>query len=108
MVKIGEEVRKLLKDRGLNCSLVNARFYKPIDTDYIKAASHSHKLFVTMEENVLTGGFGEKVRDYIDTNRIDAGVLNIAIPDQFVTHGSVDKLRAELKIDADSIAERTP
>ena len=42
----------------------------------------------------------------IDTNRIDAGVLNIAIPDQFVTHGSVDKLRAELKIDADSIAER--
>ena len=106
MVKIGEEVRNILKDRGLNCSLVNARFYKPIDTDYIKTASHSHKLFVTMEENVLIGGFGEKVRDYVDTNRIDASVLNIAIPDQFVTHGSVDKLRAELKIDAESIAER--
>jgi 1-deoxy-D-xylulose-5-phosphate synthase len=59
-----------------------------------------------MEENVLTGGFGEKVREYVDTNRIDASVLSIAIPDQFVTHGSVDKLRSELKIDADSIAER--
>ncbi|MBO6241460.1 MAG: 1-deoxy-D-xylulose-5-phosphate synthase [Butyrivibrio sp.] len=106
MVKIGEEVREILKNSGLKCSLVNARFVKPIDTEYIHIASKNHKLFVTMEENVSSGGLGEKVRAYIDDNRLDCNVLQIAIPDKFVTHGSVDKLRKELGIDAESIADR--
>jgi 1-deoxy-D-xylulose-5-phosphate synthase len=106
MVKIAEQVRVLLKDRGYKCSLVNARFVKPIDTDYIHRAARDHRLFVTIEENVASGGFGEKVRGYIDENRLDANVLSIAIPDQFITHGSVDKLLKELRMDARSIAER--
>jgi 1-deoxy-D-xylulose-5-phosphate synthase len=106
MVKIAEQVRVLLKDRGYKCSLVNARFVKPIDTAYIHRAAGDHRLFVTMEENVASGGFGEKVRGYIDENRLDANVLSIAIPDQFITHGSVDKLLKELRMDARSIAER--
>ena len=106
MVKIGEEVRNILKSHGLNCSLVNARFVKPVDTDYIHVASKTHKLFVTMEENVKIGGYGELVRTYIDENRLDVSLLQIAIPDQFVIHGSVDKLRKELGIDAESVAER--
>ena len=59
-----------------------------------------------MEENVATGGFGEKVRRYIDDNRLDATVLQIAIPDEFVTHGSVDKLYKMLRMDPESVAER--
>ena len=59
-----------------------------------------------MEENVASGGYGEKVRAYIDENRIDCNVLRIAIPDKFVTHGSVDKLRMALGIDAQSVADR--
>ncbi len=106
MVKTAEEVRNILKARGYKCTLVNARFAKPIDTDYIHTASGSHKLFVTMEENVACGGYGEKVRKYVDENRLDANVLQIAIPDQFVTHGNVDKLRKELGIDAESVADR--
>lgn len=106
MVRIAEEVRLILKDRGYKCSLVNARFVKPIDTDYIHRAASTHKLFVTMEENVASGGYGEKVRSYIDEKRLDANVLSIAIPDQFVTHGSVDKLLKELRMDAQSVAER--
>ncbi|AOZ95927.1 1-deoxy-D-xylulose-5-phosphate synthase [Butyrivibrio hungatei] len=106
MVKIAEEVRNILKENGLKCSLVNARFAKPIDTDYIHMAAKDHKLFVTMEENVACGGYGEKVRAYLDENKIDADMLQIAIPDQFVTHGNVDKLRQELGIDAKSIADR--
>ncbi len=106
MVRIGEEVRQILKDNGFKCTLVNARFAKPIDTEYIHVASSDHKLFVTMEENVASGGLGEKVRAYIDDNRLDCNVLQIAIPDKFVTHGSVDKLRKELGIDAQSIADR--
>ena len=106
MVKIAEKTREILKDSGINCSLVNARFVKPIDTDYLKIASKSHKLFVTMEENVASGGYGEKVKDYVMDNRLDVNVLSIAIPDQFVTHGSVDKLLKELSMDAESVAKR--
>ena len=106
MVRIAEEVRTILKDKGYKCSLVNARFVKPIDTDYIHRAADTHKLFVTMEENVASGGYGEKVRSYIDEKRLDANVLSIAIPDQFITHGSVDKLLKELRMDAQSVAER--
>ncbi len=106
MVRIAEKVREILKDRGYKCSLVNARFVKPIDTDYIHVAASNHKLFVTMEENVACGGFGEKVRAYVDEARLDVNVLEIAIPDQFVTHGSVDKLLKELRMDAESVAER--
>ena len=106
MVKIAEKARMIIKDSGINCSLVNARFVKPIDTDYLKVASRSHKLFVTIEENVASGGYGEKVRTYVDDERLDVNVLSIAIPDQFVTHGSVDKLLKELGMDAESIARR--
>ncbi|MBR1670813.1 MAG: 1-deoxy-D-xylulose-5-phosphate synthase [Butyrivibrio sp.] len=106
MVRIAEEVRRLLKLRGYRCSLVNARFVKPIDTDYLNVASRTHKLIVTMEENVASGGFGEKIRAYVDDFRLKSSVLCIAIPDQFVTHGSVDKLLKELSMDAESVAER--
>ena len=106
MVKVAEEVRNILKDHGLKCSLVNARFVKPIDTDYIHRAVGTHRLFVTMEENVASGGYGEKVRSYIGEKKLDADVLSIAIPDQFVTHGSCDQLFKELCIDAQSIAEK--
>lgn len=106
MVKTAEKVRDILKGRGLKCSLVNVRFVKPIDTDYIHRAVGTHRLFVTMEENVASGGYGEKVIDYISEKKLDAQVLSIHIPDMFVTHGSVDKLSKELGIDADSIAER--
>ena len=106
MVKIAEKARMIIKDNGINCTLVNARFVKPIDTDYLKIASKSHKLFVTIEENVASGGYGEKVRAFCDDERLDVNVLSIAIPDQFVTHGSVDKLLKELSMDAESIARR--
>jgi 1-deoxy-D-xylulose-5-phosphate synthase len=106
MVKTAVKVREILKDSGIKCSLVNARFVKPIDTNYLHRAASDHRLFVTMEENVACGGYGEKVREYVDDKRLDVSVLSIAIPDRFVTHGSVDKLYKELSIDADSIAAR--
>ncbi|MCR5102193.1 MAG: 1-deoxy-D-xylulose-5-phosphate synthase [Butyrivibrio sp.] len=106
MVETGEEVRKLLIDKGYNCTLVNARFAKPIDEEYLKKAVKNHKLIVTMEENVCVGGFGERVRSYIDELKTDSEVLTIAIPDQFVTHGSVPQLKKMLGIDAESITQK--
>lgn len=106
MVKVALEVREQLKDRGYSCSLVNARFVKPIDEEAVRNACREHKLIVTMEENVLSGGYGEKVRDYVDAIGVTTRVLNIAIPDEYVEHGNVDLLKQEIGIDADSIVKK--
>lgn len=106
MVKVALEVRDQLKERGYSCSLVNARFVKPIDEEAVKEACQEHKLIVTMEENVLSGGYGEKVRDYVDAIGASTQVLNIAIPDEYVEHGNVELLKQEIGIDADSIVKK--
>ena len=106
MVKTGEEVRKVLKEKGYSCSLINARFVKPIDEDTIDLIAKDHRLIVTLEENVLTGGYGEKVNDYVMKNRLDVNVTMIGLPDDYIEHGNVDILKKETGIDADSIVNR--
>ncbi|MGN1150752.1 MAG: 1-deoxy-D-xylulose-5-phosphate synthase [Lachnospiraceae bacterium] len=106
MVKVALDVREQLKDKGYSCSLINARFVKPIDEESVREACREHKLIVTMEENVLSGGYGEKVRNYVDAIGVTTRVLNIAIPDEYVEHGNVDLLKQEIGIDADSIVKK--
>ena len=106
MVKTAEEVRHKLKDMGYNCSLVNARFVKPIDTEIIKELSKEHRLLVTMEENVRSGGYGEKVRDFVEDHEIPVHLLTIALPDEYVEHGNVALLYEEVGIDAESVTKR--
>ncbi|WP_026497216.1 1-deoxy-D-xylulose-5-phosphate synthase [Butyrivibrio sp. WCD3002] len=106
MVKVAEGVREILKENGYNCSLTNARFVKPFDEEYVREASGNHKLIVTMEENVETGGFGEQVRAFVSKEKLPTYTMCIAIPDRFVTHGSCDELFKQLGIDADSVAEK--
>ena len=105
MVKVGLAVREQLKERGYSCSLTNARFVKPIDEQAVREACIEHKLIVTMEENVLSGGYGEKVRAYVDGIGASVQVLNIAIPDEYVEHGNVELLKREIGIDEDSIVK---
>ena len=106
MVKTAVDVHTKLKEAGLNCSLNNGRFVKPIDEEALKKAAETHSLIVTMEENVASGGYGEKVREYLDSIQAECKVLTVAIPDQFVEHGSVDQLYKEIGMDADSVAAR--
>lgn len=106
MVKTAVMVREILAAQGIACSLTNARFVKPIDEEYILSVADKHPLIVTMEENVLSGGFGEKVRSLLGENGCDTKIMNIGIPDQFVTHGSPDTLMAMLGIDEKSIAQK--
>lgn len=106
MVKVALEVRRQLNEMGYSCSLTNARFVKPIDEEAVKAACKKHSLIVTLEENVASGGFGEKVRNYVDSLQVDNRVLCINIPDEYVEHGNVELLKKEVGIDADSIVKR--
>ena len=106
MVKTAEEVRSILKEKGYFCSLINARFAKPIDEEAVSTASARHDLIVTMEENVASGGYGEKVLDFANRAGLDTNILNIALPDEYIEHGKPDILKSELKLDAAGIADR--
>ena len=104
MVKTAEEVRKLIREAGYGCSLINARFVKPIDEKAVEYAKKYHGITAAMEENVASGGYGERVREYFDTLPGEGELLNFAIPDEYVEHGNVDLLKKEIGIDAESIA----
>ena len=106
MVKTAEEVRRELKERGFQCSLVNARWAKPLDEACIRQLAADHRLLVTLEENVESGGFGEHVLRCVQENHLDVDVLPIAIPDEYVEHGNVDILKQEVGIDKDTILKR--
>lgn len=104
MVKTAEEVRRLIREAGYGCSLINARFVKPIDEKAVEYAKKYHGITAAMEENVASGGYGERVREYFDTLPGEGELLNFAIPDEYVEHGNVDLLKKEIGIDAESIA----
>lgn len=106
MVKTAKEVREDLKERGYSCSLVNARFVKPMDEEAVYEGARRHRLVVTMEENVQSGGFGEKVLTYVETSDLPAKVLPIAIGDAYIEHGNVDVLKREAGIDKESIVKQ--
>jgi 1-deoxy-D-xylulose-5-phosphate synthase len=106
MVKTAVEVRKKLKEKGYACSLVNARFAKPVDEEMLKSLQKDHKLVVTLEENVEQGGFGEAVLEICVNRNLSFDVLNIALPDMYVEHGNVDILKQEIGVDPDSITKR--
>lgn len=106
MVKTAEEVRERLKADGHACSLLNVRFVKPIDEEAILEALPGHSLLVTLEENVASGGFGEKVRAFLDEQGAECRFLAVTLPDAYVEHGNVEVLKKEVGIDADSIAAR--
>ena len=106
MVKTAEAVRDILKKAGHSCSLVNARFVKPLDEAMVEKAAAGHDLLVTMEENVASGGFGERVQSFLNDRALAAEEFSIAIPDAYVEHGSVELLKKELLMDADSVAAR--
>ena len=106
MVKTAVVVRDLLKERGYSCTLVNARFVKPIDEDAISQVEKEHSLLVTLEENVLSGGYGEKIADFVRSEKIDLELMQIALPDAYVEHGNVDLLKKELGMDEDSILKK--
>ena len=103
MVKTAAEVRKELKEAGFNVTLVNARFIKPVDEGMVKEVLKSHKLIVTLEENVLTGGYGMAVLNTV--NKLGSGcrVLNIAIPNVYIEQGSRSRQLEECCLDKESV-----
>ena len=101
MVETALAVREQLKELHYQCTLINARFAKPLDEELLLSLSADHKLLVTLEENVITGGFGQQVTQFLtDTGQ------PIRVPDRFVEQGSPAKLKEEVGLDASFIVKR--
>jgi 1-deoxy-D-xylulose-5-phosphate synthase len=107
MVSVGIAACDLLRNRGIRAGLTNVRFVKPMDTASILAAAERTRALVTLEDNVIAGGYGEAVTKILAENRRDGlRVLNIGWPDRFVEQGSTEELCCKYGLDAEGIAER--
>lgn len=106
MSELAESVRTELKGMGYSCSLVNARFIKPLDTEMIERLSREHRLLVTIEENVLSGGYGARVLEYVSKEKLPVHVCRIGLPDAFIEQGNIDLLRRENGLEKSAIVKK--
>jgi len=103
MVEEGYKVLQIFKDEGRNITLANGRFIKPLDEELVMSLANNHRTLVTMEDNVLSGGFGSSINNILITNGYKGQIINIGLPDSFVEHGSVEELYKEYNLDAESV-----
>ena len=106
MVSTAEHIRDKLMAEGIEATLANGRFIKPVDFELVDDLAKNHSHLVTLEENVLQGGFGLQVLAYVHEHYPQVKVLTIALPDTYVEHGNVSLLRETLEIDSDSIIRK--
>ncbi|HZO59534.1 MAG TPA: 1-deoxy-D-xylulose-5-phosphate synthase [Solirubrobacterales bacterium] len=108
-VQIALGAAAVLRERGVNPTVCDARFAKPLDRELLHSLAASHELLVTVEENVLAGGFGSAVLEQLsDSGTLAAGpgVLRFGLPDRYVTHGKPALLHEEVGLTPERIAER--
>jgi 1-deoxy-D-xylulose-5-phosphate synthase len=100
------EAADLLAERGLEVTVADARFAKPIDAGLVAQLAAEHELLVTVEEGVLAGGFGSAVWETLSDAGLVARILRVGLPDQYVTHGAPKLLHEEVGFTGQRIAER--
>jgi 1-deoxy-D-xylulose-5-phosphate synthase len=110
-VTVAREAAAVLKKHDLNATVADGRFAKPIDGELVERLAREHELLVTIEENVLPGGFGSAVLEHLEDAVADAPgerarVLRIGLPDAYVTHGKPTLLRAEVGLTGESVADK--
>lgn len=104
MVHPALEASEILAKKGINCGVLNMRFIKPLDTKAIKEALELSPNVVTIEDNVLAGGFGSSISEFICDNGYQANLLRIGIGDKFVEHATQNQLHEELGLEPKKIA----
>ena len=106
MVETAMEVEELLAKDGIDATVVNLRFAKPLDYEMLDEVLDYHSLIVTMEENVLSGGVGEHICRYVELHSTGVRVIACGIPDKFIHQGSIKELLEETGLDANSIYQK--
>ena len=109
-VQVGLRAAEILRGTGLEPTVADGRFAKPLDVELIEKLAAEHDLLVTIEENVLSGGFGSGVLEHVEDVFADgserARVLRVGLPDRYVTHGKPALLREEVGFTGEAVAER--
>jgi 1-deoxy-D-xylulose-5-phosphate synthase len=110
-VAVAQEAAAILAGHDLRPTVADARFAKPIDGELAERLAREHDLVVTIEENVLPGGFGAAVLEHLEDAFEEgpaerARVLRVGLPDRYVTHGKPALLRAEAGLTGEAVAER--
>jgi len=109
-VGIAEEAADLLAAGGLNVTVADARFVKPLDTELVERLALGHDLLVTIEEGVLQGGFGSAVLEHLEDSFPNPGerarVMRFGLPDRYVTHGKPNLLHVEVGFTGEAVAEK--
>jgi 1-deoxy-D-xylulose-5-phosphate synthase len=109
-VQVALEAAEILGESGLNPTVADARFVKPLDSELVERLALSHDLLVTIEEGVLAGGFGSAVLEHLEDSFTTPGerarVVRIGLPDRFVTHGSPALLHEEVGFTGQAVATR--
>ncbi len=110
-VSVALQAAELLAGHDLSVTVADARFAKPLDAELLERLAIGHDLVVTIEENVLPGGFGSAVLEHLEDAFADrpqerARILRIGLPDRYVTHGKPLLLREEVGLTGESVAER--
>jgi 1-deoxy-D-xylulose-5-phosphate synthase len=104
-VSIARDLADIMAGKGVNPLLVDARFVKPLDRRVIAGAAQKYRRLLTIEDNSRAGGFGSAIGEMLAEEGIDAELLHIALPDEFVEHGRVELLFEQLNMNPDSILE---
>ncbi|HUC01082.1 MAG TPA: 1-deoxy-D-xylulose-5-phosphate synthase [Solirubrobacterales bacterium] len=110
-VTVAREAAAILAEHGLDVTVADARFAKPLDGELATRLAREHELLVTIEENVLAGGFGSAVLEHLEDAFAEgpaerARVLRVGLPDRYVTHGKPALLRGEVGLTGQSVADR--
>jgi 1-deoxy-D-xylulose-5-phosphate synthase len=109
-VQVALGAAKLLGEHDLSVTVADGRFAKPLDTELVRRLAREHELVVTIEENVLPGGFGSAVLEHLEDAFTDPGsrarVMRIGLPDRYVTHGKPALLREEVGFTGEAVAEQ--
>lgn len=106
MVEKAKEAAAILKEEGIEAAVVNMRFIKPLDTELLGEMARTKKLLITAEENVLAGGFGSAVAEYLADHGIEVPLLRFGIPDRFIEQGTRRELLSLIGLQPDEMAER--
>lgn len=106
MVEKAKEAAAILKEEGIEAAVVNMRFIKPLDTERIDEMARTKRLLITAEENVLAGGFGSAVAEYLADHGIEVPLLRFGIPDRFIEQGTRRELLSLIGLQPDEMAER--
>jgi len=105
MVQMALKARTELAKDGIDIEVVNARFVKPLDAGLLRDVFSRHKKVLTIEDNVIIGGFGSAILEFMNQNNIkDVDLIVHGLPDRFIDHGTPDELYEELKMDGKGIA----